>query len=57
MATLITATILFSLLFALGYFMALCSLFGPEGETGSLRSIFGMTRKKNKGSEIHCESG
>jgi len=40
MATLITGTVLFSLLYSLFFFMPLLSLMGPQGDCGRLRAFW-----------------
>jgi len=44
MAVLIVSTITFSLLYSLGFFMALCSVLGPVGEFGSVSAIIRRIR-------------
>lgn len=46
MAALITLTIILSLLFSLFFFMPLCALLGPEGETGQVRYLIPGLKKK-----------
>ena len=45
MAILIVSTISFSLLYSLGFFMALCSVLGPSGDFGSVSVMFRYIRR------------
>ena len=45
MALLITLTIAFSFLTALGPFLALCAAAGPEGRVGNIADMFGAVRQ------------
>lgn len=51
MAVLIVSTITFSLLYSLGFFMALCSVLGPVGEFGSVSAIIRRIRGGGDGGD------
>merc|ERR1711865_162533 len=46
MATLNVLCIVFSFCYSLFFFMPLCLLIGPEGETGSIANLFGKKETK-----------
>ena len=50
MAILIVSTISFSLMYSLGFFMALCTVLGPTGEFGSVSALFRCVRRVVTGS-------